>query len=205
MKSYKQYCGVAKALDLVGERWSLLIVRDLLLGPRRYTDLLRGLPGITTNLLARRLQHLQQPGVIEKRTMEVPAASTVYALTARGRQLEAVVLALGAFGEASLAEAAPDDRKDLRYAVLSVRRRFSGSPTPHTIVLEADGGASFTLRLGPSGAQSRDGGSDAADAWIRGPAEVIAPWVVGRAPLADLPLQLEGSAEAVAAFEAGLP
>ncbi|MBC7173009.1 MAG: helix-turn-helix transcriptional regulator, partial [Polyangiaceae bacterium] len=72
-RSYHQYCGLARALDLVGERWTLLIVRDLLLGPRRYSDLLRGLPGVTTNLLAKRLRELQGAGILERNVTPGPS------------------------------------------------------------------------------------------------------------------------------------
>src|SRR5919202_4903626 len=96
--SYRQYCAVARGLDLVGERWTLLIVRDLLTGPKRYTDLLAGLPGIGTNLLATRLRELEQHGLVARRVLPPPAGSTVYELTDVGQTLEPVVLALGRWG-----------------------------------------------------------------------------------------------------------
>lgn len=204
MKSYKQYCGVAKALDLIGERWTLLLVRDLLLGPRRYTDLLRGNPGITTNLLAKRLDHLQHHGLVERQVLAPPSGAAVYALTPRGLQLEPVVLALGRFGEAQLASAPQTDRRDLRYAVLSARRRFQGSPGRHTVVLQSEDGPCFTLHLSPEGLRSRDGDSDAADARIHGVPGALARLVVGRAGLSELPLRIEGDADAAGALEAGL-
>ncbi|MCA9567916.1 MAG: helix-turn-helix transcriptional regulator, partial [Myxococcales bacterium] len=130
MRSYKQYCGVAQALDLVGQRWTLLLVRDLLPGPRRYSDLLDALPGITTNLLADRLRELVSAGLIEKRTLPAPAGSAVYALTPRGQALEDVILALGRFGEQYLV-APGDDRVDFRWFAVSLRRRFrSDDPRP---------------------------------------------------------------------------
>jgi DNA-binding HxlR family transcriptional regulator len=97
-RSYKQYCSLASALDIVGERWSLLVVRELLLGPLRYTDLLRGLPGIGTNLLARRLRDLEEAGLVERRVLPPPAAATVYALSRRGQALESTIIDLGRFG-----------------------------------------------------------------------------------------------------------
>jgi DNA-binding HxlR family transcriptional regulator len=97
-RSYRQYCAVARGLDLVGERWTLLIVRDLLTGPKRYSDLLAGLPGIGTNLLAARLRELGRAGVIVRRVLPPPAASTVYELTDVGQGLEPVVIALGRWG-----------------------------------------------------------------------------------------------------------
>src|SRR5689334_7180685 len=97
-RSYKQFCGLAKALDVVGERWTLLLVRDLILGPRRYGDLLNGLPGLTTNLLASRLKEMEATGLIEKRKLPAPASSVVYQLTKPGKELEPAVMALAAWG-----------------------------------------------------------------------------------------------------------
>ncbi len=94
-REYGQYCGVTRALELVGERWALLIVRDLLVGPRRYGELAAGLPRIPSNLLAARLKELNEAGIIRR----VPHSRViVYELTAYGRELEPVVLALGAWG-----------------------------------------------------------------------------------------------------------
>jgi DNA-binding HxlR family transcriptional regulator/putative sterol carrier protein len=97
-RRYNQYCPLAYALDLVGERWTLLIIRELLAGPRRFTDLLAGLPGISTNLLADRLRSLEQQGLLSRRILPPPAGSTVYALTASGQALETVVLEFGRWG-----------------------------------------------------------------------------------------------------------
>jgi DNA-binding HxlR family transcriptional regulator len=103
-RSYDQFCGIARALDLVGERWALLIVRDLILGPKRFTDLRRGLPGIGTNVLAARLKELERGGVVARRTLPPPAASTVYELTEYGRELEEPLLAVGRWGAASMGQ-----------------------------------------------------------------------------------------------------
>ena len=101
-RSYDQYCGIARALDLVGERWAMLVVRELVLGPKRFTDLRRGLPGIGTNVLTGRLKELESSGVVARRTLLPPAASTVYELTEYGRELEKVVLAFGRWGAKSM-------------------------------------------------------------------------------------------------------
>src|SRR5437667_12784383 len=87
-RSYDQFCGIARALDLVGERWAALVVRDLILGPKRFTDLRRGLPGIGTNILAARLKELERSGVVARRTLPPPAASTADELTGSGRAPE---------------------------------------------------------------------------------------------------------------------
>src|SRR5690242_5157261 len=102
-RSYDQYCSAARALDLVGDRWTLLIVRELAFGPRRYTDLHADLPGISTDVLAARLKELEADGVVERRTFAPAAPVRVYDLTDRGRQLVPVVAALAAWGSPLLA------------------------------------------------------------------------------------------------------
>ncbi len=97
-RGYNQYCGLAYALDVVGERWTLLIVRELIAGPRRFKDLIDGLPDISTNLLADRLKHLEHQGVIGRRVLPPPAGSTVYELTELGQGLEKSMLELGKWG-----------------------------------------------------------------------------------------------------------
>ena len=99
MKSYQQYCSVARALDVVGDRWVLLIVRELLtFGPSRYSDLKRGLPGVASNLLAERLRVMETDGLIERHDAPAPVGANLYQLTQRGRDLEDVVHALARWG-----------------------------------------------------------------------------------------------------------
>lgn len=97
-RSYNQLCGLAYALDIVGERWTLLIIRELVAGPRRFVDLIDGLPGISTNLLTERLKGLEENGVIRRRILPPPAGSMVYELTTVGRALEKALLELGKWG-----------------------------------------------------------------------------------------------------------
>ena len=97
-RSYRQYCAVAKALDVVGNRWALLIVRELLVGPRRFGDLMDALSGIGTNLLSQRLRELQEADVVGKRTLPPPAGSVVYELSERGRDLAPAILTLAHWG-----------------------------------------------------------------------------------------------------------
>src|SRR5262245_4533820 len=111
-KSYEQYCPVARTLDVIGERWTLLIVRDLLMGPKRYTDLRMGLPGIASDILTARLRTLQEAGLIRRRELPRPAPATVYELTEEGRELRHVVLALGRVGVATLG--GPRRREDVQ-------------------------------------------------------------------------------------------
>ena len=97
-RSYGDACGIARALDVVGERWALLVVRELLLGPQRFTDLRSALTGASSNLVADRLRELVGRGVIRRRKLPPPASSRVYELTEWGRELEPIVLALGSWG-----------------------------------------------------------------------------------------------------------
>lgn len=97
-RTYNQYCALAKALDVVGERWTLLIVRELFAGPQRFSDLLQTLPGIGNGLLATRLREMQESDLIEQVELPPPAATRVYQLTRRGRQLDEAVTALGRWG-----------------------------------------------------------------------------------------------------------
>ena len=110
-KRYDQYCPVAHALDLVGERWALLVVRELMHGPKRYTDLAESLPGIGTNILASRLRDLEAAGIVEKRTLPPPAASRVYQLTSYGHELRPVMRELALWGARSLGP--PTDADEL--------------------------------------------------------------------------------------------
>jgi DNA-binding HxlR family transcriptional regulator len=102
-KVYGQYCGLAKALDVVGERWTLLLIRELAFGPRRFSDLVDGLPGISTAVLTERLTRLEEARVIMRRTLPPPAASKVYELTEDGRDLARATVPLAAWGVRILA------------------------------------------------------------------------------------------------------
>src|ERR1700730_14711310 len=108
-KHYDQYCPVAHALDVVGDRWALLVVRELTKGPKRYTDLAEGLPGIGTNILAARLRDLEAAGVATKKTLPPPADSRVYELTDYGRELKPVMRELALWGARSLGPPTADD------------------------------------------------------------------------------------------------
>jgi len=124
-RSYGQYCGVTTAVELVGERWALLIVRDLLVGPRRYTDLKQGLPRIPTNILSTRLKELQAGGVVRR----VPLASCglVYELTEYGRALEPILLALGRWGFQAMGEPAEGDVVSPDSLTMALRTSFQAA------------------------------------------------------------------------------
>jgi DNA-binding HxlR family transcriptional regulator len=129
-RGYGQYCAVATALDVVGERWTLLIVRDLFMGPKRYTDLRAGLPGIATDLLTARLRTLERAGLVQRRTLPKPAPATVYELTDRGRLLGPALGALAQVGFGLLDD--PDDDADLPpdRLVLALRAAYRADAVP---------------------------------------------------------------------------
>lgn len=139
-RSYGQSCRFAHALDLVGERWGLLVVRELLLGPKRFTDLREGLPRASTNILAERLRELEQRGVLRRRRLAPPAGSMVYELTEWGMELEPIVTELGAWG--ARAPFAPDSEEiGADSVVLALRSLFDTEAAG-----ELD--LSYELRLG---------------------------------------------------------
>ncbi len=125
-RSYDQYCSAARALDLVGDRWTLLIVRELLAGPRRYTDLHADLPGVSTDVLASRLKDMERDGLTTRRRLPPPGAAYVYELTGRGRELLPVLQALGEWGAAELGERRPTDAVRAHWFALPLLRALEG-------------------------------------------------------------------------------
>ena len=126
-RSYRDACGIARALDVVGERWALLVVRELFLGPQRFTDLRRSLPGASSNLVADRLRELEGRGVVCRRRLPPPAGSWVYELTEWGRELEPIVLALGAWG---LRVPLPPEPRTLSATSVLLHLRGAARPDP---------------------------------------------------------------------------
>lgn len=140
-RSYRQYCALARALDVVGDRWSLLIVRNLLLGPQRWSELRAGLPGVAKNLLSSRLSELADHGVITREDER-------YALTERGQQLERVLFALGDWGEANcFGPPREGEAIHLRYLMTSVRRKLEPTQAAGWLQLHV-GADAFSIRLG---------------------------------------------------------
>lgn len=123
-RTYDQYCPTAKALDVVGQRWTLLVVRELMLGPQRFTDLAAGLPGVGRNVLAERLAQMQEDGLVRRTTLPPPAASHVYELTERGEDLRPVVQELSRFGMSLLGAPASTDRFRLGWLMRSLELMF---------------------------------------------------------------------------------
>jgi DNA-binding HxlR family transcriptional regulator len=139
-KSYGQYCGLARALDVVGGRWSLLIVRELLVGPARYRDLLAGLPGIATNLLAERLRDLEEAGVIQ-RQLDTDSNGVVYALTPWGSELRGSVDALVKWSGPLMVSGPGGDSFQAHWLVVALEALLRGkrSEVPRTVGVEVDG------------------------------------------------------------------
>ena len=123
-RSYNQHCAIARALDTLGERWTLLVIRELLSGPKRFKDLLEGLPGIGTNLLAARLKDLEGEGLLCRKTLPPPAGSTVYELTEHGREIEPVLVGLARWGLGRLDAPRPGDVFRPVWAVQAMKATF---------------------------------------------------------------------------------
>ena len=123
-RAYGQYCGFARALEVVGERWALLVIRDLLVAPKRFTDLLRGLPGIPSNVLTARLKELEHAGVARRRVLPRPARAVVYELTEYGLELEAVVAELGRWGAKNLGDPRADETITVDSLITALRTTF---------------------------------------------------------------------------------
>jgi len=140
-RSYGDACGIARALDVVGERWALMVVRELLLGPKRFTDLRAGLPHVSPDVLAQRLRDLEQAGIAERRRLPPPYASQIYELTARGRALEPVLIELGRWGGANAPAPCAEASMSLDAHVVSLRTLFDP-------VRAGDFAARVELRLG---------------------------------------------------------
>ena len=178
-RSYHQYCGLAKALDVVGSRWTLLIVRELLLGPRRWSQLLDKLPGLTTNLLAKRLAELTDAGVIEKLPATPgnpePGRRGTYRLTERGRRLETALLELGRWGAETLpAKPDPHDRFELGWALISSKRRYSRAANRPQLVLELGADQRrFQLRCNPGTVEIHEGTPWTPDVVLDGPLDAV--------------------------------
>lgn len=210
-RCYRQYCGLAKALDAIGERWTLLIVRDLLLGPRRYGDILLGLDGITTNLLAARLKDMAKTGLVEKvrltsssgRATGAVSRGVAYTLTDDGRELEPVLLALGGWGWRFMEKPDPGDRRNLAWGLFSLKRRYRGVTRPVTAEMRV-GDRVYQYRLEADYADLREGAPWMPDFHLRGEPDAFAELFFRGTPQAALVSQgrllVSGSPESSRAF-----
>lgn len=153
MRTYGQYCALARGLDVVGDRWTLLIVRELLsLGPARYVDLLRGLPGIATNLLANRLREMEAAGLLSRSDLPRPASATVFELTERGAALEGIIREHVKWGAPMMSPPKPDETFRAHWLQIPLRALCSdnapGAPSQVVRVGAADDGCDITVAAG---------------------------------------------------------
>jgi len=180
-RSYKQHCGVARALDLIGERWALLVVRELALGPKRFTDLRQGLPGVATNVLSLRLRQLERDGVVTRRVLPPPAPAQVYELTELGRELVPIMLALGRWGASTMGPRSPDQSIRGEWLALALKAFFdpdAAEGLSATIVLDLDG-APFTLRVEEGQLDVAPGTDGSADLAIATETELLLQYLAG--------------------------
>jgi DNA-binding HxlR family transcriptional regulator len=183
MRSYKQRCGLAKALDLVGDRWTLLIVRELLIRTAcRYTDLRAGLPGIATNLLADRLRELEEAGIVVSNLEPPPIATTLFRLTERGRDLQESLLKLGQWGAPLLGQSVKGETLQPHWLVLPLKLLLVDH-TPHEPKLCIDlrmNHESIAIEVSKGKIDVRLGTSEHPTTVVTGKPEVILQLLAGR-------------------------
>jgi DNA-binding HxlR family transcriptional regulator len=186
MRSYDEYCAIAKSLDVVGDRWTLLIVRELAQrGPCRYTDLRNGLPGIATNLLADRLRDLEHANVIAREDAPPPIATTLFRLTERGEELRPVLDHLIRWGVPLMSEQKPDDAVRSQWLAPALELILSDrhpDASPVTIGLQT-GDQPIVIELRDGAVQTRLGPADRADATLAGAPRPILGLLLGRLEL----------------------
>ena len=206
MRSYGQFCGLAKSLDVIGDRWTLLIVRELLIrGPSRYTDLRIGLPGIPTNLLADRLRDMEEAGLLRRDMSPAPAAAAVYGLTPRGEALETVIAALGRWAAPLLEAPAKDDVFLLHWLVLPAQLYLTDrAPRKPPVRVEVrDRNERVTLEAANGSVTARVGPADEPDAVIIGPTPLVWQLLLAKIDLAHARkagLAVEGNPAALKRF-----
>jgi DNA-binding HxlR family transcriptional regulator len=204
MRSYGDPCGIARALDLVGERWALLVVRELLLGPKRFTDLRAGLPGASPNVLSQRLRELERAAVVRRRKLGPPAASWVYELTDWGLELESVVLGLGRWGSRAPQTSTAELGVDALMLALKTRFDPGAAGDLHATYELRLGDERFRAVVGGGRLELARGGADHPHATIETDAATLRGLVVGGRQLADArrsgDLRLDGDQRAVARF-----
>lgn len=201
MRSYGQYCSIARGLDAVGDRWTLLIVRELLLsGPSRFTDLKNGLPGIASNLLSTRLKELEEIGLVTREDAPPPIATALYDLTEDGRALQPTVRALGLWGLRLMAKERPGDTFQahwLAYAPLWFAEDADPNGPPAVIQLVA-AGEKAVIELGGGRITTRVGEAASSDLLVSGSPRAVLGLVTGgmdAKSAAQLGLTLSGRRE----------
>jgi DNA-binding HxlR family transcriptional regulator len=203
MRSYGQYCSVAKALDVIGDRWNLLIVRELLLrAPCRYTDLQHGLPGIATNLLADRLRGLEQAGIVAREDAPPPVATTLFSLTRRGQELKPILRQLGEWGAPLMLESAEEDDFRSRWLELPVELFLTDSaPNSPPVTIELlTGDEPMVIHTVDGAVRARAGSDEEPDLVLSGTPHVMIGLLSGRLALEDARargLECEGDTKAL--------
>jgi DNA-binding HxlR family transcriptional regulator len=188
MRSYEEYCAIAKSLDVIGDRWTLLIVRELALrGPSRYTDLRNGLPGIATNLLADRLRELEREGVIAREEAPPPIATTLFHLTSRGEGLRPVLEDLTRWGLPLMTEQKPNDAVRSHWLAAALEQLLEGAipdGPPSTVELQT-GDQSIVLEARDGAIHTRLGTAEHPDATVTGAAMPIMGLMLGMIELTE--------------------
>jgi DNA-binding HxlR family transcriptional regulator len=206
MRSYNQFCGLAKGLDVVGDRWTLLVVRELLIrGPSRYSDLRAGLPGIPTNLLADRLREMEAAALIERDMVPAPAPAALYKLTPRGEALEPVIAALGRWAAPLLAVPKATDVFLPHWLVLPARLYLvDRAPKGPVVSVEVrDQDERVTLETANGSVRSRVGPAKNPDAIVAGPTPIVWQLLLGKIDIAGAQaagVQIEGHRAALKRF-----
>jgi DNA-binding HxlR family transcriptional regulator/putative sterol carrier protein len=205
-RRYGQYCPVAKSLDVLGERWTLLIVRNLMMGPQRYTDLREALPGLATDLLTTRLRTLEEAGYVERRQLPRPTPVMVYQLTPAGQRTAVVVLELGRIGLPRLGPPADDDLLTSDALVLSLRPSFRpeiAGEAEESYQLELDG-ESYVVNVHPGWAETGRGTASDPQLTLTATTQTFAALISGavdaKAALSAGDLSIDGSRRALDRF-----
>lgn len=201
MRSYDQFCALARALDVVGDRWTLLIIRELFARDSRYSDLRDALPGIATNLLAERLRQLQEAGVIEAFDAPPPIRATVYRLTPRGRELRPAMRALVAWGLPLMASGQGTDAFRTQWLVMAVRIVFDGVDVaglaPLMVLVEA-GDEPATIEVSREGVSMELGASESeAQVEVAGEPEKVFEFLTGASDARTAGVRIRGEREPV--------
>ena len=208
MRSYGQFCALAKALETVGDRWTLLIVRELMIrGGCRYTDLRNGLPGIATNLLAERLKEMEETGLVVREEAPPPIATTLIRLTKRGEELEPVIAALGLWGAPLLADADEKDAFLPHWMALPVRLyvrdKTPGEP-PVRVEMRTGGDETITVEtVGDGTVKARALRTENPDVRLEGSPQLVLGVLTGKTDLAAARargLKIHGNSQVISRF-----
>ena len=196
---YDDACGTAHALELVGERWSLLIVREMMFGPRRFGELRAALPGISANVLTQRLAGLEAAGIARRHRLPPPASVQVYGLTPWGQEAEEAIQALGRWAARSPGH---DPTLPISPAsiMLSFRTMFKGADGWRATLGVRLGEEAFVIRVGEALDIVREEPGADCTVTLATPPEALAAYVYGKVPLAQLPVAVTGDAAVAARF-----